>query len=230
MTGREPIPGQVPNQVDRPTNPDALKAPERPVIKANFNEGFKLPKPTLPKEIPIGTASANELTEIAAFDLEIQRGEDMIKGEIVVSADTMYPGDIQEGNSDIQAPRLLEPDGPVDFVFSRRPSKEGHGFNTVAKQTPLVIAIHTKRYFPIHSSSSSNVAHFLRYKDHLYEGTNMNTKGDIETSLDKWDEKASNVNLGDGLIYLPYSEGVFDNLEVFIGDTPPQVEGESVTV
>ncbi|GEM_PF-4332075 len=198
--------------------------PENSVIRAGFNERFKLPKPTLPQELPIETGGRAGLTPIQTYDLEINRGPDgqVITGQVTISADTAFLANVvghQTGYT--REYSLLYPDGEVDFEVVRRQAPGDIASSLFAKKLPLVVAISTAATHPRHSQDRHNVQHFISYKGHQFKGPATQDISGTNTPFDKWSEDAANVQ-GDGLIYLPFSQDVFDNLEIVIGDTPPQ--------
>lgn len=211
--------GFKPDQLQPPEKP-----PENPVIRARFNERFKLPKPTLPQELPIRTGGGAGLTPIQTYDLEISRGEDeqVIRGQVTVSADTDFLADVTRHQTEYTKEySLLCPDGEVDFKVVRRQAPGDIASSLFAKELPLVVAISTRSTYPKRSQDQHNVKHFFSCKGHQFEGRATPNNIDANTPFNKWSEPAAHVD-GNGLIYLPYSPDVFDNLEIVIGDIPPQ--------
>lgn len=209
--------------------PVVIETAENPVIRVKWNEGFRLPKPTtLPAELPVDRGFGAKHTPIATYDLEIIRGEgkdeQLIRGQVSVLADTMVHINPIDHLGQNQTPPdvILSPDG--DPIIKTKIVQGERGIQFVAVEPPLIITVTTEGTSTRHSSNVHGFKHFLTYKGHVYEGEGDVVSGvhsAMNTGFNKWSEKEAHVG-GNGILYLPYNEATFENLEFVIGDTSPK--------
>lgn len=195
------------------------------IIRAKWNKEFRLPKPVLPDSMPVRFGFSLANTEIARHTVEIEREGQVIRGEVIISANTKLPADPKEelGQSAIPRKTILQPSGRVPIRTEIVQDTYTGEAKLVATEAPLIITVKTQG----NASSGKNnyrIQHAVRYGEHVFEGNLEDISGvhsEMTTEYNEWSDKAAGVD-GNGIIYLPYSPETFDKLEIVIGDTPPK--------
>lgn len=218
-----------------PEIPDSQEGPkptetETPIIKARWNEPFKLPITSLPESLPVAGGSNNTILPIVTYDLEISGYKDQtIIGQIIIAADRLLITDpfneaVGQGTTDRNL-SLRQPAGDVSVEYKIVMDSSGKP-QIQATKTPLVVSVSTSLLHEMPSKGKiQDVSHFAKYGNAVLYGKHGRIDRPILTEYNgwggDWDYQNNGIRTDDALMLLPYDPAVFGELQIIIGDKPP---------